>query len=65
MGKVLDVRLGARILFGRWNFGLQVDNLLDSRANVFAYGNPFRVKTGRQFVPAAPPRAALTIGASF
>ena len=65
MGKSLDVRFGGRIALGRWSLGLQIDNLLNSRANQFAYGNPFRILTARQFVPAAPPRASLSIGAAF
>ena len=65
MGKSLDVRFGGRIALGRWSLGLQIDNLLNSRANQFAYGNPFRILTTRQFVPAAPPRASLSIGAAF
>ena len=65
MGKSLDVRLGGRIALGRWSLGLQIDNLLNSRANQFAYGNPFRILTARQFVPAAPPRASLSIGAAY
>ena len=65
MGEALDARLGGRIALGRWSLGVQIDNLFDSRANLFAYGNPFRVLTARQFVPSAPTRAALTLGAAF
>ena len=65
MGKSLDARLGGRLALGRWSLSAQLDNLFDSRANQFAYGNPFRILTARQFVPAAPPRASLSIGAAF
>ena len=65
MGNALDARLGGRIALGRWSLGVQIDNLFDSRANLFAYGNPFRVITARQFVPAAPTRAAITLRAAF
>lgn len=65
MGKALDARLGMRIALGHWAVGMQIDNLFDSRANLYAYGNPFRLLAARQFVPAAPTRASLTIGATF
>ena len=65
MGESLDARLGGRIALGRWSLSAQLDNLFDSRANQFAYGNPFRILATRQFVPAAPTRASLSIGAVF
>ena len=65
MGETLDARLGGRVALGRWSLSAQLDNLLGSRANQFAYGNPFRILTTRQYVPAAPTRASLSIGAAF
>lgn len=65
MGNVLDARLGGRIALGRWSLAAQLDNLFDGRANQFAYGNPFRLRTSRQYVPAAPTRASLSLAAAF
>jgi outer membrane receptor protein involved in Fe transport len=45
-----------------WAATLSVDNILDSRANQFAYGNPFTLGTTPQTTPPRPRTVALSIG---
>ncbi|TNE67821.1 MAG: TonB-dependent receptor [Alphaproteobacteria bacterium] len=37
-----------------WKLGLYVENLTDSRANTFSYGNPFTVSRNNQVTPPRP-----------
>ncbi|WP_154667554.1 TonB-dependent receptor domain-containing protein [Niveispirillum irakense] len=47
---------------GGWSVGVAVDNLLDSDANQFAYGNPFTLATVPQTTPLRPRTFRLSIG---
>lgn len=49
---LLDLNLGVER--GRWRLGLYVENLLDIRADTFAFGNPFSVRAESQYTPARP-----------
>jgi len=64
-GDYLDTAVGARAAFGRWGLSLDIENLMDSRANRFSYGNPFSVAEGNQRTPLRPRTARIGINASF
>lgn len=50
---------------GAWTVALVGENLTDSRADTFAFGNPFRVLAEPQRTPARPLSIGITIGRSF
>ncbi|SLJ90253.1 TonB-dependent receptor plug domain-containing protein [Novosphingobium mathurense] len=64
-GNYLDTAIGAKADFGRWGLSLDIENLLDSRANRFSYGNPFSVANGDQRTPLRPRTIRLGIDARF
>jgi outer membrane receptor protein involved in Fe transport len=64
-GDYFDTAIGARAEFGRWGVSLDIDNLLDSRANRFSYGNPFSVADGTQRTPLRPRTVRIGIDARF
>jgi iron complex outermembrane recepter protein len=64
-GNYFDTALGARADFGRWGLLLDIENLLDSRANRFSYGNPFSVAEGNQRTPLRPRTVRIGIDARF
>jgi iron complex outermembrane receptor protein len=64
-GDYFDTEMGARAEFGRWGVSLDIDNVLDSRANRFSYGNPFSVADGNQRTPLRPRTIRIGIDARF
>lgn len=64
-GDYFDTAIGARADIGRWGVSLDIDNLLDSRANRFSYGNPFSVAEGNQRTPLRPRTVRIGIDARF
>lgn len=64
-GDYVDTAIGARAEFGRWGVSLDIENLLDSRANRFSYGNPFSVTDGKQRTPLRPRTVRIGIDARF
>ncbi|MBI1403880.1 MAG: TonB-dependent receptor [Porphyrobacter sp.] len=64
-GDYLDTALGARAEFGGWGLSVDVENLTDSRANRFSYGNPFSVARGDQRTPLRPRTVRIGIDATF
>lgn len=42
-----------------------IDNLLDSRADTFAFGNPFSIRTQQQYTPLRPRMMSLAVSKSF
>ncbi len=64
-GDYFDTAIGARADFGRWGLSLDIENLLDSRANRFSYGNPFSVADGHQRTPLRPRTVRIGIDARF
>ena len=64
-GDYIDTAIGARAEFGCWGLSLDIENLLDSRANRFSYGNPFSVAEGNQRTPLRPRTVRIGINASF
>lgn len=65
MGNVIESRLAAEWRRGAWLAALSIDNWLGQHRNVFAYGNPFRFRTMRQFTPQPPGSVTLTISRQF
>lgn len=69
----LDRRTAARLLLdaglrfddGGWSFGLTGQNLANSTADIFAFGNPFRVRTVPQRTPLRPRTIGASIGRRF
>lgn len=46
---------------GGWRLRVGADNLLDSHADTFAFGNPFSVRSGNQRTPTRPRTLSLTV----
>jgi iron complex outermembrane receptor protein len=62
---VVDVRLLADVLTGRWTAGVYVTNPANSAGNTFAYGNPFTFGQVRQVTPQRPRTVGLRLAATF
>ncbi len=60
-GDYLDSQIGARIDFGGFGVSLDLDNLLDTRGNRFAFGNPFQIEDRNQETPLRPRTVRLGI----
>lgn len=58
---VLNGRVGFD-LAGGWTVGLSLENILDTRANQFAFGNPFTLPAGPQTTPPRPRTIGFSIG---
>lgn len=54
MGDYATVDLSFTLAKGPWSFAANATNLLDSRADSFAFGNPFSIRTAPQFTPLRP-----------
>jgi outer membrane receptor protein involved in Fe transport len=59
------VRAGASTTIGPVEARIDVDNLFDTRADTFAYGNPFSVRSTPQFTPLRPRTFSLTLSRDF
>ncbi len=46
---------------GGWRLRVGADNLLDSHADTFAFGNPFSVRSGNQRTPTRPRTLSVTV----
>ena len=64
-GDYTDLTASVGVETGRWRLAVIGDNLLDSRANRFAIGNPFGAAQGTQTTPPRPRNIRLAAGASF
>lgn len=64
-GGYLDTRVGGRVDFGNWGVSLDIDNIQDSRANRFSYGNPFSLAQEEQRTPLRPRTVRIGIDAAF
>jgi iron complex outermembrane recepter protein len=55
--------LGARVSIERagWQLRLDLDNIADSKADIFAFGNPFSLLTTAQHTPSQPRTLTLAI----
>jgi len=65
MGSYVLARLGATMVIGPFGIGLDVDNLFDARADTFAFGNPFSVRSERQYTPLRPRAVTLSVSRRF
>ncbi|MGH6695854.1 TonB-dependent receptor domain-containing protein [Sphingopyxis sp.] len=73
VGRLLDVSqgnygvvgIGARLGFPRFGLSLDISNLRDTRANSFAFGNPFGLAGRNQITPVRPRTIRLGIDARF
>lgn len=64
-GNYLETAIGSGIEFGIWGISLDVENVMNSRANRFSYGNPFSVTDGNQRTPLRPRNVRVGIDARF
>ncbi|WP_404478743.1 TonB-dependent receptor domain-containing protein [Novosphingobium sp. BL-52-GroH] len=64
-GRYYDLSTGARLGFGKWGVAMDIDNLLNTRANTFSLGNPFSVAEGQQQTPMRPRSIRIGLDASF
>ena len=62
MGDYVRTDLAIQWLRGPFNWTLQLANLFDSRADTFAFGNPFSIRTQSQFTPLKPRTLTLAVG---
>ena len=65
LGGYAVVRAGATLSRGSLAARIDVDNLLDTRAATFAFGNPFSIRTARQYSPAKPRTVSISISHRF
>lgn len=65
MGDYVTGRLSAALAAGRWTIRAFVDNPLNSRANTFSFGDPFRLGRDQVATPLRPRTLGVQIGATF
>ena len=58
----LETSIGAQWRWRHVDAAIDITNLLNARSDTFAYGNPFRLSAGPQYVPMQPRRIMLTLG---
>ena len=63
MGDYVRADIAVQLQHGPTSWTLQLSNLLDSRADTFAFGNPFSIRTQSQFTPLRP--RTLMLGVSY
>ena len=54
MGDLLESRIEATVAIDGFETAIAVNNLFDSKADSFAFGNPMRISTARQYTPQDP-----------
>ena len=54
MGGFASFRGGVTMAFDDFDIRLEAENLLDARADTFAFGNPFSIRAVRQYTPLRP-----------
>lgn len=64
-GRILASTAIASIAHRNYAVSLSVDNLANRRGNLFAYGNPFSVRDGRQITPQRPRTVTIALHAGF
>jgi outer membrane receptor protein involved in Fe transport len=56
-----EVELSVSLASGGWSLGLDLANVLDSRADTFSFGNPFSASSQSQCTPMRPRTLRLTV----
>lgn len=64
-GRYFDSGAKLRLSKGRFGFTIDATNLANARGNRFAFGDPFKVSAGRQYVPLRPRTIRLGFDAEF
>ncbi len=64
-GAYVDAMIGAQLVTRRYRLALLVRNPADTRADTFAYGNPFSFGQVRQSTPQRPRTVELVLSAGF
>lgn len=59
------LRAGMSAMLSPLTLRIDVDNLLDTRADTFAYGNPFSVRALPQYTPLRPRMFSVTLSREF
>lgn len=65
MGSYALAQLGTTMRAGAWLLTFDIDNLFDARADSFAYGNPFSIRTRPQYTPLRPRTFSLSLSRRF
>lgn len=65
MGGYATVRAAAATTLGGLEVRVEADNLLDARADTFAFGNPFLVRSEREYTPLRPRSVRLGFAHRF
>ena len=65
MGDYHIANLRLRISGRHWRAAVFIDNLWDSRANAFAFGNPFSLGRVGQVTPPRPRTFGLALGWTY
>jgi iron complex outermembrane receptor protein len=65
MGRYATVSTGLSFSKRAMTLGIGIDNLFDVRADSFAFGNPFSIRTTNQYVPLRPRSITFSVGRSF
>ncbi len=65
MGGYAIVSIAATLRKGPVTLAARVDNLLDTKGDSFAFGNPFSIMNGRQFTPLKPRTITLSAGVAW
>ncbi len=61
MGEIVRIGLDGSLARHGWRLGAEIANLLDSRGDSFAFGNPFSVRAQRQYTPQPPRRLTISL----
>ena len=64
-GDYIDTALSASMTVGAWTLSFALDNVLDTRGNRFAFGNPFAVRLAPQATPLRPRTLRLSASMGF
>ena len=64
-GGYATLRAGGSVMLRRLVIRVDADNLLNSRADTFAFGNPFAVRTEREYTPLRPRSIRFAIANRF
>lgn len=64
-GRIVSSSAVASLKHERYAVSLSIDNVADRAGNMFAYGNPFTLRQGRQITPQRPRSVTMAVHADF